>query len=127
MKHSTFLATALGLVFSLSVAASSYNEVQLTFTRTGTDVNSVTVTVADESENPINGVTAELVSLKKTDEADCVFKGNQNAITSSVLAPNYDNRQNDYMTFLFKITGLSDFLWNKCTLGILGSPEKTCV
>lgn len=119
MKHSTFLATALGLVFSLSVAASSYNEVQLTFTRTGTDVNSVTVTVADESENPINGVTAELVSLKKTDEADCVFKGNQNAITSSVLAPNYDNRQNDYMTFLFKITGLSDFLWNKCTLGIL--------
>lgn len=119
MKHSTFLATALGLFFSLSVAASSYNEVQLSFTRTGTDANSVTVTVADESGNPINGVSAQLVSLKKTGEADCVFKGNQNAITSSVLAPDYVNTQNGYMTFLFKITGLSDFLWNKCTVGIL--------
>lgn len=119
MKHSTFWATALGLFFSLSVAASSYNEVQLSFTRTGTAVNTVMVTVADESGTPINGVTAELVSLKKTGEADCEFKGNNLAITSSVLAPNYDNRQNDYMTFLFKITGLSDFLWNKCTVGIL--------
>lgn len=120
MKHSTFLATALGLFFSLSVAASSYNEVQLTFTRTGAAVNTVTVTVADESGHSINGVTAELVSLKKTGDADCVFKSNNiNAITSSVLAPEYDNTQNDYMTFLFKITGLSDFLWNKCTVGIL--------
>lgn len=119
MKHSTFLATALGLFFSLSVAASSYNEVQLTFTRTETAVNTVTVTVADESGTPINGVTAELVSLKKTDEADCVFKRDQNAITSSVLAPDYGNAQNGYMTFLFKITGLSDFLWNKCTVDIL--------
>lgn len=119
MKHSTFWATALGLFFSLSVAASSYNEVQLTFTRTGTDVNSVTVSVTDENGTAIDGVTAELVSLKKTDEADCVFKGDQNTITSSVLAPEYNNTQNDYMTFLFKITGLSDFLWNKCTVGIL--------
>ena len=119
MKHSTFWATALGLFFSLSVAASSYNEVQLSFTRTGTAVNTVTVTVADESGTPINGVTAELVSLKKTGEADCEFKGNNLAITSSVLAPEYNNTQNDYMTFLFKITGLSDFLWNKCTVGIL--------
>ena len=119
MKHSTFLATALGLFFSLSVAASSYNEVQLTFTRTETAVNTVTVSVTDENGTAIDGVTAELVSLKKTGEADCVFKGNQNAITSSVLAPNYDNTQNGYMTFLFKITGLSDFLWNKCTVGIL--------
>lgn len=119
MKHSTFLATALGFFASLSVAASSYNEVQLTFNRNGTDVNSVKVTVADESGNPINGVSADLVSLKKTGEADCVFKGNDNFITNSVLAPDYGNTQNGYMTFLFKITGLSDFLWNKCTVSIL--------
>lgn len=119
MKHSTFLATALGFFASLSVAASSYNEVQLTFTRTGAAVNTVTVGVVDENGAAINGVTAELVSLKKTDEADCVFKRDQNAITSSVLAPDYGNAQNGYMTFLFKITGLSDFLWNKCTVGIL--------
>lgn len=119
MKHSTFLATALGFFASLSVAASSYNEVQLTFTRTGTAVNTVTVSVADENGTAIDGVTAELVSLKKAGEADCVFKENQNAITNSVLAPDYGNTQNGYMTFLFKITGLSDFMWNKCTVGIL--------
>ena len=119
MKHSTFWATALGLFFSLSVAASSYNEVQLSFTRTGTDVNSVKVTVADESGNPINGVSAQLVSLKKTGEANCVFKGNQKAITNSDLVPEYGNTQNGYMTFLFKITGLSDFTWNKCDVSIL--------
>jgi len=103
MKHSTFLATALGFFASLSVAASSYNEVQLTFTRTGTAVNTVTVSVADENGTAIDGVTAELVSLKKAGEADCVFKENQNAITNSVLAPDYGNTQNGYMTFLFKI------------------------
>lgn len=119
MKHSTFLATALGFFASLSVAASSYNEVQLTFARTGTAVNTVTVSVADENGTAIDGVTAELVSLKKTGEADCVFKADQNAITNSVLAPDYVNTQNGYMTFLFKITGLSDFIWNKCTVGIL--------
>lgn len=119
MKHSTFLATALGFFASLSVAASSYNEVQLTFTRNGTAVNTVAVSVADENGTAIDGVTAELVSLKKTGEADCVFKADQNAITNSVLAPEYGNTQNGYMTFLFKITGLSDFIWNKCTVGIL--------
>ncbi|MGN1353689.1 MAG: hypothetical protein ACI4V2_02135 [Alloprevotella sp.] len=119
MKHSTFLATALGFFASLSVAASSYNEVQLTFTRTGTAVNTVTVSVADENGTAIDGVTAELVSLKKTGDADCEFKANQGTITSNDLTPNYDNTQNGYMTFVFKISGLSDFNWNKCALNIL--------
>ncbi len=124
MKHSTFLATALGFFASLSVAASSYNEVQLTFTRTGTAVNTVTVSVADENGTAIDGVTAELVSLKKTGEADCTLMPNSTAqykpgVDNSSLAPAYDNRQNGYMTFLFKITGLSDFMWNKCTIGVL--------
>ncbi len=119
MKHSTFLATALGFFASLSVAASSYNEVQLTFTRNGTAVNTVDVSVADENGTAIDGVTADLVSLKKTGEADCVFKENQKAITNSDLVPDYGNTQNGYMTFLFKITGLSDFIWNKCDVSIL--------
>lgn len=119
MKHSTFLAAALGLFFSLSVAASSYNEVQLTFTRTGTAVNTVTVSVVDENGTAIDGVTAELVSLKKSEVDDCEFKDNQGAITNSDLVPNYNNQTNSYMTFLFKISGLSDFTWNKCDVSIL--------
>lgn len=124
MKHSTFLATALGFFASLSVAASSYNEVQLTFTRNGTAFNTVDVKVADENGTAIDGVTAKLVSLKKTGEADCTLMPNSTVnykpgVDGSSLAPAYGNTQNGYMTFLFKITGLSDFMWNKCAIGVL--------
>ena len=117
MKKITLLLT---LCFAFSQVAQAYKEVKLTFNRTGADVSTVTVNVADESGSSISGVSATLVSVKKKDGSALNLKTSGGAISSSVLAPAaYGNGLGDSMEFLFQITGLgADFLLNKVKMDV---------
>lgn len=117
MKKITLLLT---LCFAFSQIAQAYKEVKLTFNRTGADVSTVTVNVADESGSSISGVSATLVSVKKKDGSALNLMTSGGAISSSVLAPDaYGNGLGDSMEFLFQITGLgADFLLNKVKMDV---------
>ena len=117
MKKITLLLT---LCFAFSQVAQAYKEVKLTFNRTGADVSTVTVNVADESGSSISGVSATLVSVKKKDGSALNLMTSGGAISSSVLAPAaYGNGLGDSMEFLFQITGLgADFLLNKVKMDV---------
>lgn len=117
MKKITLLLT---LCFAFSQIAQAYKEVKLTFNRTGANVSTVTVNVADESGSSISGVSATLVSVKKKDGTSLNLMTSGGAISSSVLAPAaYGNGLGDSMEFLFQITGLgADFLLNKVKMDV---------
>ncbi|MGM9694978.1 MAG: hypothetical protein ACI3YC_08225 [Alloprevotella sp.] len=117
MKKSTLI---LALGFASFQIAQAYDELKLTFNRTGADVASVTVNVADENGSTISGVSATLVSVTKKDGTTLNFMTSGSAINSSILAPAaYGNGLDDSMEFLFNITGLSaDFLLNKVKMDV---------
>lgn len=117
MKKITLLLT---LCFAFSQIAQAYKEVKLAFNRTGADVSTVTVNVADESGSSISGVSATLVSVKKKVGTGLNLMTSGGAISSSVLAPaGYGNSKGDSMEFLFQITGLgTDFLLNKVKMDV---------
>ena len=81
------------------------NIAKLTFDRTGTDANSVTVSVVDENGEAIEGASATLVSTSHA------FKGTGNNVTKSILCPNVNANANPSPTIVlkFKVTGLSEF------------------
>ena len=81
------------------------NIARLTFDRTGTDANSVTVSVVDENGEAIEGASATLVSTSHA------FKGTGNNVTKSILCPNVNANATPSPTIVlkFKVTGLSEF------------------
>ena len=81
------------------------NVARLTFTRTGTDANSVAVSVVDENGDAIEGASATLVSASHN------FKGTAGNVTESILCPNVNANANPSPTIVlkFKVTGLSEF------------------
>ena len=93
--------------------------VSLTFDRSSSATNSVTVNVKDSEGDAIPGVTASLVETSITE-----FKtGSATALsrtTNSVLAPNagYDNQQNSTITYTFKVDGLAGVSYNKAALDV---------
>lgn len=117
MKKSTLI---LALGFVSFQFAQAYDEVRLTFNRTGTDAASVSVNVADENGGTISGVSATLVSVTKKDGSRLSLMTTGGAINASILAPAaYGNGLGDSMEFLFNITGLdTDFLLNKVKMDV---------
>ena len=94
------------LFAALALCARAENDgIHLTFNRTGSDVGSVSVTVAGEGSVAPSDVSATLVSTSfdalKTAGAEAITNG-------SVLAPNsYANGEGSQISYLFCIEGLS--------------------
>ena len=115
----------LSIVWLLSATAfaADYTGIQLTFLRTGTDANSVTVTVSDQNGNALNGVTASLESTS----FGTLMTGSATALTNgSVLAPantssyaSINGTVNAEITYLFRIDGLDpSFTYNKADIDV---------
>ena len=102
------ITTLFAMLLLCAVTATAQNGVKLTFDRSGTTPNDVTVNVTDLSGAALTGVTATLESTSIT-----AFKtGNATALsrtTNSVLAPQtgYNNTQNESIWYVFKIEGLT--------------------
>ena len=98
-------------VAQLSAAVTSY--VGLTFSRTGTDAESVTVDIVDSDGNAIEGATAVLTSTSHS------FMSTTGNVTSSILCPNVNGSTSPTITLVFTITGLdSSTRFNKVGLDI---------
>ncbi|MBR5634490.1 MAG: Ig-like domain-containing protein [Prevotella sp.] len=115
----------LSIVWLLSATAfaADYTGIQLTFLRTGTDANSVTVTVSDQNGNALSGVTASLESTS----FGTLMTGSAQALTNgSVLAPannssyaSINGTVNAEITYLFRINGLApSFYYNKADIDV---------
>ena len=103
-------SAALLLVGLMSAAANDI--VSLKFDRTGTDAQSVTVSVVDGEGNAIQGASATLTSNQS-------FKGTGNAVTSSILCPNVNANTNPTITMTFTVEGLPEgYTFNKLGLDI---------
>lgn len=76
---------------------------RLTFARTGTDANSVTVSVVDENGAEIEGASATL------DFSSHDFKGTAGNVTESILCPNVNANTSPTIKLTFSVTGLSEF------------------
>ena len=124
MRQKLFLTllALLTLSGSRAWADSNFDErpnfVSLTFDRSETNV---TVNVKDYNGSNIPGVTATLVSPSFT----AYMTGSATALSrssNSVLAPaqnsGYANAQNSYITYTFKIEGLSGFSYNYAALDV---------
>lgn len=105
------------LMLPLITRAASYDEVRLTFHRTGSDVGSVAVSVTDKEGTQLTDVTASLVGTSfdalKSAGADAIMNG-------SVLAPdNYENGQYSEISYLFRIEGLAaDFSFDSADIDV---------
>ena len=102
------ILTLFALLLLCAVTATAQNGVKLTFDRSGTTPNDVTVNVTDLSGAALTGVTATLESTSitgfKTGSAAALSR-----TTNSVLAPQtgYNNTQNESIWYVFKIEGLT--------------------
>ena len=90
-----FLLLALTAIMPASAASS----VKLSFTRTGTDAQSVTISVTDENGTAINGAAATLTTSH-------AFKGTGGAVTQSIICPNANGNTSPTITLTFTITGV---------------------
>ena len=90
-----FLLLALTAIMPASAASS----VKLGFTRTGTDAQSVTISVTDENGTAINGAAATLTTSH-------AFKGTGGAVTQSIICPDANGNTSPTITLTFTITGV---------------------
>lgn len=123
----TLLGTALLFALAQALPMDAQKQVRLTFNRAGgTAVGNVTVNVTDESGNAIDGVTATLQSIKQGTGTDAgatatdvaLLSGNQLDKHTEILCANYNNKDNSFAEFTFKISGLSNFSLNHSDLQI---------
>ena len=126
-------AVALAMIVNAEPSL-AYDQVRLTFSRTGTEVSSVNVSVADENGQAISGVTAQLVSMGKGTEAvdaststaplDCAILTGQSLNTNlNLVGANFTgcNVANGYAQYLLKISGLqSSFKLNHIDAKVIG-------
>lgn len=125
MNKSTFKAIALSFALVLqALPMVAQNQVRLTFNRVGgTAASNVTVNVADENNQAIEGVTASLVSVKEgTNGTDATAPSTNVALLATnelanhpeIICAKYLNGNNVhcFAEFTFKISGLSNFAFN---------------
>lgn len=125
MNKSTFKAIALSFALVLqALPMVAQNQVRLTFNRVGgTEASNVTVNVANENNQAIEGVTASLVSVKEgTNGTDATATSTNvpllatNALANhpEIICAKYKNEHevHCFAEFTFKISGLSSFAFN---------------
>lgn len=125
MNKSTFKAIALSFALVLqALPMVAQNQVRLTFNRVGgTAASNVTVNVANENNQAIEGVTASLVSVKEgTNGTDATAASTNvpllatNALANhpEIICAKYKNEHevHCFAEFTFKISGLSSFAFN---------------
>lgn len=128
MNKSTFKAIALSFALVLqALPMVAQNQVRLTFNRVGgtagTAASNVTVNVANENNQAIEGVTASLVSVKEgTNGTDATAPSTNVPLLATkalakhpeIICAKYKNEHevHCFAEFTFKISGLSSFAFN---------------
>ncbi|MBP3822492.1 MAG: hypothetical protein J6I36_03630 [Bacteroidaceae bacterium] len=126
-KFLLLIVALLGLGVSGAWAEAAYTGIKLTFSRadsgSGTATNAVsdvTVNVADQNGNAIDGVTATLASTTITE----LKTGSAAALSrtsNAVLAPNagYTNAKGESITYTFQVQGLStEFVYDRAAIDV---------
>ena len=108
-----FLKTfILLLLLFVTIRVEAYNEINLTFNRSGASPSTVVINVTDENGAAISGVSAELTS-------NIDFKTSSNAVTSSILCPNVNATASPTIELTFTLTGVkSDFAFSTASFDI---------
>ncbi len=126
MKRLTTLSVGLLLAFFQLLPASAQSEVHLTFLRSGANASDVTVSVTDADGNAISGASATLESVQKGSGLN-VFTGlstttlqttNNMKTDTDVLCATYNNKQNDFTQFTFKLSGLDDYAYQNAEMKV---------
>lgn len=91
--------TIVTLFLFAAMQTFAVESVKLSFTRTGTDASSVTISVTDENGTPIEGASASLTSSHE-------FKGTGSAVTESIICPNVNGNTSPTIKLSFTITGV---------------------
>lgn len=126
MKKITTLCAVAAMAFCQMLPASAQSEVHLTFSRGGSDASSVTVSVKDADGNAIEGVSATLESVQKgsglntfTGLTTTTLQTGENMGTDTdVLCATYNNQQNDFTQFTFKLSGLDDYAYQNAEMKV---------
>ena len=95
MKKLYLLLTAI----AFATIAMATESIRLTFNRGGTNAESVSITIADESGNSIQGATATLTSSH-------TFKGTGGAITAGIICPNVNGKDSPTIKLTLSMNGL---------------------
>ena len=104
--------TILAMLLILSGQAFAAQSVGLKFNRTGTNAQSVTISVVDENGTAIEGASATMTSTHE-------FKGTGNAVTNSIICPNANANTSPTITLEFTINGVpAGFTFDKVGLDI---------
>lgn len=102
--------TLLSLLIATVQVATAQSSIGLSFTRTGTDAQSVTINVIDNEGNVIEGAKAAITSSHN-------FKGTANAITEGIICPDVNANTSPQIELAVSVNGLpSEFSFN--TLGL---------
>ena len=115
MKHQSIFKSMLCLLMLMicHISWATDKVVSLQFSRTGTDVSSVTLNVKDESGELISGATATLVASSEA------FKATAGSITSAILCPNKNANTNPTIELTFQVSGLPQgMVFNRMGLDI---------
>ncbi len=126
MKKITTLCAVVAMAFCQMLPAGAQSEVHITFSRGGTDASSVTVNVKDASGNAIEGASATLESVQKGSglnvftglSTTTLNTGNNLDTDKDVLCAAYDNKQNGFTQFTFKLQGLDDYAYQDAEMKV---------
>ena len=111
MKKVRFSMLLIALLSTMPFIASD-NVVRLQFVRTGTDAQSVTVSVIDATGTAIDGATATFTSSH-------ALKGTGNAVTESIVCPNVNGNTSPTIVLTLQVSGLQHgFSFNRIGLDI---------
>ncbi len=95
------------IAFAFATIATAAESIRLTFSRGGTNANSVAITIADENGTAIEGATATLASSH-------AFKGTGNAVTAAIICPDVNGSTGPTIEFTFSLSGLPEgFTFNR--------------
>lgn len=118
MKKTTFYVLSAFMALFTALPTNAQKLIHLTFQRSGSTASSVTVNVTNENDETVNGVTASLESVKQgsgvdnyTTLSDVSLENLNSAIqqyNAQTLWAKYNNQQNDFVVYTFKISGLQN-------------------
>lgn len=95
------------IAFAFATIATATESIRLTFSRGGTNANSVAITIADENGTAIEGATATLASSH-------AFKGTDNAVTAAIICPDVNGSTGPTIELTFSLSGLPEgFTFNR--------------
>ncbi|MBQ8269974.1 MAG: T9SS type A sorting domain-containing protein [Bacteroidaceae bacterium] len=91
--------TVLTLFFLATMQIFAAEGIKLSFTRTGTDASSVTISVTDENGTAIDGASATMTTSH-------AFKSTGNAVTESIICPDVNGNTSPTIKLTFSIAGV---------------------